>query len=103
MPINVENIIYLNPITKKCDDFIDQSFFLLAQKSPELVFKLYKIIMDKKTEIFMKATAINTWFRILNMVLFYKNLEANQEAIRERLDIIEGNLAVNVYRHEYVN
>ena len=75
----------------------------MAQKSPELALELYKIIMDKKTKIFVKATATNPWYRILNKSYIQQNSEANQEALIERLDIVEGNLAVNMYRHESVN
>ena len=75
----------------------------MAQKSPEVALELYKIIMDKKTKNYVKAPAIDTWFRILDKGYIQRNIEANQEALSDRLDIVEGNRAVNMYRHESVN
>ena len=87
-----------NYLTEKCDDYIDQTYFFMAQKSPEVALELHKIIMDKKTKNYVKAPAIDTWFRILDKGYTQRNIEARQDELSERLDAIEGNRVIDMYK-----
>ena len=87
---------YLN---ENCDDFIDQSYFYMAKRSPEVAEELYKIITDKKCKSYVKAPAIDTWFRILDKGYIQRNIEQEQENLAERLDAVEGNKVIDMYKH----
>ena len=86
-------------LKENCDDFIDQSYFYMAKRSPEVAEELYKIIMDKKCKNYVKAPAIDTWFRILDKGYTNRNIEEQQENLSDRLDAIEGNKVVDMYKH----
>ena len=86
-------------LKENCDDYIDQSYFFMAKRSPEVAEELHKIIMDKKTKPYVKAPAIDTWFRIIDKGYTNRNIEEQQENLSERLDAIEGNKVVDMYKH----
>ena len=85
-------------LKENCDDYIDQSYFFMAKRSPEVAEELHKIIMDKKTKPYVKAPAIDTWFRIIDKGYTNRNIEEQQENLSERLDAIEGNKVVDMYK-----
>ena len=70
----------------------------MAKRSPEVAEELHKIIMDKKTKPYVKAPAIDTWFRIIDKGYTNRNIEEQQENLSERLDAIEGNKVVDMYK-----
>ena len=86
-------------LKENCDDYIDQSYFFMAKRSPEVAEELHKIIMDKKTKPYVKAPAIDTWFRIIDKGYTNRNIEEQQENLSERLDAIEGNKVVDMYKN----
>ena len=71
----------------------------MAKRSPEVAEELYKIIMDKKCKSYVKAPAIDTWFRILDKGYIQRNIEQEQENLAERLDAVEGNKVIDMYKH----
>ena len=71
----------------------------MAKRSPEVAEELYKIITDKKCKSYVKAPAIDTWFRILDKGYIQRNIEQEQENLAERLDAVEGNKVIDMYKH----
>ena len=71
----------------------------MAKRSPEVAEELYKIIMDKKCKSYVKAPAIDTWFRILDKGYIQRNIEQEQENLAERLDAVEGYRVIDMYKH----
>ena len=87
-------------LQEKCDEFLDQTYFFMGQKSPEVAEKLYEIIMNKKTKDYVKAPAIDTWFRIVDKGYTQKNIEAQQEELSDRLYAVEGNKIIDLQQEK---
>ena len=54
---------------------------------------------DNFRKPYVKAPAIDTWFRILDKGYTNRNIEEQQENLSERLDAIEGNKVVDMYKN----